>query len=136
MEPVITEGTILEFRGKVGDKLVMRSDPLPNRAFLMGRYTQGSGPYPQMGKRWSTANCLCLGSREPENPRRSQYGAKVEVLVNKETDDMTFADDGLVLVEYPPRGQMYHVVIERVDAEGNSHPHDGTRTDWTAGPRK
>ena len=43
----------------------------------------------------------------------ASVGAKIAVVENKETADMTFTEDGLILVEYPPRGQMYHVVIER-----------------------
>lgn len=139
METIVDEGQILEFYGKAGDRLILSARPLEGREFLIARYAPGDGPHPQFGKPWSTARCLCLGDRRPPAPaskhkstfERSHSNAPVPAPVVEEGCEMVFASDGLVLVEFPPKGAILGANIVRVDAVGGRHAPDGIRQHWT-----
>ena len=128
------DGQILEFHGTSGDRLVLTSEPLSSRDFLMSRYTSGNGPYPQDGKPWSTMQCLCIGERKDDMERRSPYFMQKRLAEQREAGvercEMVFEADGLILVEYPFRGHLHDAVIERIDKEGGKHTPDGTRKYW------
>ncbi len=136
MDTSIAEGQVLEFHGASGDRLVLSSSaPLSGGEFLMARYADASGPYPQDGKPWSTMRCLCLGRRKVENARKNPYFAqKAPLAAEPETRvercEVVFEQDGVMLVEYPPRGRQHGAVIERIDRDGGTHAPDGTRRHW------
>ena len=134
MQNSIKDGQILEFHGVCGDRIVLSSDPLSDREFLMARFASGNGPYPQDGKPWSTTQCLCLGQRRVETPRRSSYLSPKPAEESPESEvercEMVFQEDGLILVEYPYRGHLHAAIIERIDRDGGRHTPDGQRKHW------
>src|SRR5688500_657649 len=120
METRIADGVILEFHGKIGDRLVMRSRTLPARKILRAWVATGSGPYPKDGEIWSSDEALCLGSSEALTRRGNELSFTEEVM----------------LVRYPYYGRQFDVVIERVDSCGKRYAHDGIREDWESPLRK
>jgi hypothetical protein len=120
METRIADGLILEFHGKIGDRLVMRSKRLPARKVLRAWIAKGSGPYPKEGEIWSSDQALCLGSSEA---------------LTRRGNELLFTEE-VMLVRYPYDGRQFDVVIERIDTSGNRYSHDGIREDWESPLRK